>query len=132
MAYTRMADEKGFNDPLVIHAYVTNSASETNVRVPVPWDDVRCTYIYSVVETAIDADGDMVVTFEYNAADGTTIATLTAAASSTVGTVDEATFSTPDTHGNLFHKTSYMNMSIDGSTTGTGALNVYLYFEPIL
>jgi hypothetical protein len=121
-----------YNDPLVVHAYVTNSAAETNVRVPVPWDDVKCTYIYSLVETAIDGDGAMAVTFEFNAADGTTIATMSVDASATVGTVDEATFATPNTAGNLFAKDTYMNISIDGSTTGTGALNIYMYFEPIL
>ena len=131
MAYTRMADAKALNDPLVVHAYVTNSAAETNFRVPVPWNDVRCTYIYSVVAVAIDGDGAMEVDFEFNAAGGTEFATLTAALSSAVGDIDEATISDAKTAA-LFTEKSYVNIEIDGSTTGTGALNVYLYFEPIL
>ena len=131
MAYSRGADAKAFNDPMVVCAYVQNSAAETNVKIPVPWNDVKCTYIYSVVETAIDGTGNMEVDFEFNAAGGTEFATLTVAASAAVGTVTEGTI-TNSTTAALFTEKSFINVEIDGSSTGTGALNLYFYFEPIL
>jgi hypothetical protein len=132
MAYTRQADAKALNDPLVVSVYVNNSAAETNVPVYIPYNDVRCVYIYSVVATAIDGDGNMEVDFEYVDAGGTTeFATLTVAASAAVGDIDEATISDAET-ARKFHEKSYINIEVDGSTTGTGAINIFFYFEPIL
>jgi hypothetical protein len=132
MAYTRMSDRTAWNDPIVICAYVKNSAAATNVPIYVPYNDVRCVYIYSVVETAIDNTGDAVVTFQFVNAGGTTaFATLTAAQNDGVGSVDEATFSDTDTAA-LMNEDGYINVNIDGSATGTGALNIFFYFEPIL
>lgn len=131
MAYTRQADAKALNDPLVASVYVNNSAAETNVRVPVPWNDVRCVYIYSIVATVIDNTGAMELDFEFNAAGGTEFATMTVAQNAAVGTVTEATISDAET-ARKFHEKSYINVEIDGSSSGTGALNIFFYFEPIL
>jgi hypothetical protein len=126
-----MSDAKGWNDPLVVCVHVNNSITSTDVRVPVPWNDVRCTYIYSAVATAVDATGDMVIDFEFNAAGGTRFATMTIAASAAIGDIDEATFVDPKTAA-LFTEKSYVNIEIDGSATGTGSANIFMYFEPIL
>jgi hypothetical protein len=132
MAYTRQSDAVAAHDPLVVHAYVQNSAAATDVTIPVPWNDVRCVYIYSIVETAIDATGDCVLKFEFNAAGGTQIATMTVASSAAVGDIDEATFDTPSTAVNMFTEKSRINIEVDGSSAAAGALNIYFYFEPIL
>ncbi len=131
MAYTRQSDPVALHDPLVIHVHVQNSVSETNVQVPVPWNDVRCVYTYSIVSTAIDGVGDMEVDFEFNAAGGTEFATMTVATSAAVGDIDEATMSDTATAA-LFHEKSYINVEIDGSGSAAGAINLYFYFEPIL
>lgn len=131
MAYSRIGDATSWNNPLVMSIYVNNSAAETNVTVPVPWNDVRCVYIYSIVATDIDNTGAMEVDFEYNAAGGTEFATLTVAQNDGVGSIDEATISDTKTAA-LFNEKSYINVEIDGSATGTGALNIFFYFEPVL
>jgi len=132
MAYTRMGDRTDWRNPIVVSVHVNNSASETNVPVYIPYNDVRCVYIYSLVVTAIDGDGDMEVDFEYTDAGGTTeFATMTVAASGAVGTATDATISRPDIAAKMNEK-GYITVEVDGSSTGTGALNIFFYFEPIL
>ncbi len=130
MAYTRQSDAVALHDPLVLHQFVKNS-NQSDVAVRVPWDDVKLVYIYSIVETAIDGNGNCVITFEFNAAAGTEIATMTVALSSGVGTIDEATFS-DRLNQPVFWNGSVVNMDINGDSSAAGALNIYFYFEPIL
>jgi len=132
MVYTRMGDRTSWNNPIVVSVYVNNSIAETNVPVYIPHNDVRCVYIYSLVTTAIDATAAMEVDFEYVDSGGTTeFATMQVAGSSTVGTVDEATITDALTAAKM-NQDGYIQIEIDGSSTGTGAINIWFYFEPIL
>jgi hypothetical protein len=130
MAYTRQSDAVALHDPLVLHHYVKNS-NQSDVSIRVPWDDVKLVYIYSIVETAIDGNGDCVLTFEFNAAAGTEIATMTVATSAAVGDIDEATFS-DRLNQPVFWNGSAVNIDINGDSSPAGALNIYFYFEPVL
>ena len=119
-------------EPGVLTINITNSAAATDYPIYVPWKDVRLVYAYSVVTTAIDGTGDMAVKFECNAASGTSLGTMTVAASSALGTIDEWTEASTNTR--LSYDDSgidAVNIDIDGSSTGTGAIQMYLYFERI-
>lgn len=134
MAYTRRTSAEGSlkmpgADPGVISIHIENSASETNIPVKVPWEGCRLAYVYSLVHTAIDGDGDMVIDIELEAGTDADIMSMTVASSSTVGTVDEATFDT-ESYGRHLTDGTILNIEVDGSTTGTGAINMFLYFEP--
>ena len=132
MAYTRQSDRTHWNDPIVVSVYVNNSAAETNIPVYIPHNAVRCVYIYSLVATAIDGTGAMEVDFEYVDSGGTTeFATLSVDASAAIGDVDEATISNAAVAAEM-NEDGYIQVEIDGSATGTGALNIWFYFEPIL
>ena len=120
-------------EPAVISINITNSASATDIPVYVPWKHCQLSYVYAVVTTAIDATGDMVMKFELNAASGTRMYNLTAAGSAAVGTVYDATVSDQSACENLSSDNTSrdaVNIEVDGSSTGTGAVQVYLYFEP--
>jgi len=125
-----MADAKDFTDPLVLHAYVPNMDSG-NFNITVPWDDVRCVYIYSVVTTAIDNNGAMVLTFKFNSSSGTTFATMTVAQNESVGGIDEATISNASVAAS-FARGSFINIGVNGDSSPAGAVNAWFYFEPIL
>jgi hypothetical protein len=81
------------------------------------------------VHTAIDGDGDMVIDLELGAGTDLDIMSMTVAASSAVGTVDEATFDT-ESYGRHLDNTKIINVEVDGSSTGTGAIQLFMYFEP--
>ena len=119
-------------EPAVLTINVKNSASATDIPIYVPWKHCQLSYVYAVVTTAIDGTGNMVVKFELNAAGGTRMYNLTAAGSAAVGTVYDATVATQSACENLSSDNSSrdaVNIEVDGSTTGTGALQIYLYFE---
>jgi len=120
-------------EPGVVSVYVPNSAAETNIPVYVPWRNCKLSYAYTVCVTGIDTAGAMAIDLELDAASGTEIMTISVAASSSVGDIDEATFTSQAAGKNLsYDNTSRdaVNVEVDGSTTGTGAVMLYMYFEP--
>lgn len=134
MAYTRAGSSVGTMpvpgvDPGVISIHIENSASATDRAIKVPWNGCRLVYAYTVNHTAIDGDGDMVMTLELDEAGGTTLGTITPVASGAVGTVTEVVWSAKESARSLTSANS-INVEVDGSTTGTGAVQLFLYFEP--
>ena len=120
-------------DPGVLCVHVPNSASETNMPVYVPWKNCQLSYAYSVVAEAIDTAGAMEIDLELNAAGGTEMMTISVAASSAVGDIDEATVSSASAcKGLTYDDASYdaVNIEIDGSAGASGSVNLFLYFEP--
>jgi hypothetical protein len=120
-------------EPAVISINLTNSASETNVPVYVPWKHCQLSYVYSVVTTAIDATDDLVIQLQLNGTTGTAMYDMTVAGSAAVGDIDEGAVNTQSACENLSSDNTSrdaVNIQIDGSSTGTGAIQMYLYFEP--
>ena len=117
------------NDPGVLWAHITNSASETNIPVYVPWDNCQLVHAYTTVTTAIDSTADMEIDLELTEAGGTEIMTISVPKSSAVGTVTEATF-TSRAAGRHLKNGSIIMVEVDGSAAAAGAANIYLYFEP--
>lgn len=121
--------------PGVLPVLLNNSAAETNVLVDIPWKNCRLAHAMAVVTTAIDGAGSMVVDIELNAAGGGDIMSLSATASAAVGTQYNATFDDATKGDSLDRDDSArdkINIEIDGSTTGTGQLMLYMYFEPMV
>lgn len=119
-------------DPSVISVYVPNSASEINILVPVPWERCQLIHAETNVVTVIDGDGAMEIDLELNAAGGTEMMSIQVAASSAVGTIDTATVSSATACKGLDRtnsSTDYINIEVDGSATGTGAVMLYLFFQ---
>lgn len=119
-------------EPAVLWAYVNNSASETNVVVNIPWKSCRLAYAYFVVTTIIDNTADLEIDLELNAASGTEMMSITVTKNSAVGTQFEASISSHAACKALSRDDADRDavcIEIDGSTTGTGAGIVYLYFE---
>jgi hypothetical protein len=129
VAYTRRSDPKrpGPGDPGVIWHVINNSAAETNIPIQVPWDDVELVYAYTAVQTIIDNTAAVEIDLELNAAGGTELASLSIAKNSGVGTITEFTMN-PETRTVLARNSSIV-VEVDGSSTGTGRLNLFLYFE---
>ena len=119
-------------EPAVIHAVVNNSIAATLIAIKVPWDNCKLVYIYSLVSVVIDATAAMVMKFEKDASGGERLADMTVAASAAVGVLDEATLTLTaagiKARQQLNHN-NIINVEVDGSTTGTGQINLYLYFE---
>ena len=119
-------------EPSVLSVYVPNSAAETNIVVYVPWKRCKLSYAYTTVVTAIDATGDMEIDLELNAAGGTEMMTITVAASSAVGTLDEGTVSSQAACEDLSSDNASRDavvVEVDGSAAAAGAVMLYLYFE---
>jgi len=119
-------------EPAVISLLINNSASETNLPVYVPWKRCKLSYIYGIVTTVIDNTADLEIDFELNAASGTEMMTMTVTKNSAVGTVFEATVSNADACKNLSSDNTSrdaVNVEVDGSSTGTGQMMLYMYFE---
>ena len=119
-------------EPAVLSCYVPNTAAETNILLYVPWKQCKLSHAYTVVVAAIDATDAMEIDLELNAAGGTEMMTLTVAASSAVGTIDEATVSSQAACENLSSDTAArdaVNVEVDGSAAADGAVMLYLYFE---
>lgn len=132
MAYTRRGSKEAATpvpaDPGVISLKLVNSASETNLPIYVPWDGCRLAYCYAVVTTIIDTVGSMEIDLELDTAGGTELMTISVAGA-TVGTEIEGTF-TDEASGRHLSSSNKIIAEIDGSTTGTGECDLYLYFEP--
>ena len=119
-------------EPGVLSVYVPNTAAETNILVYVPWKQCRLAYAYTVCVTAIDATGAMEIDLELNAAAGTEMMTISVAASSAVGDIDEATVSTATACVDLDRDDSArdaINIEVDGSAAAAGAVMLFMYFE---
>jgi len=120
-------------EPGVVSVLVNNSAAETNIPVYVPWRSCKLSYAYTVCTTAVDTAGAMEIDLELNAASGTEIMTITVAANAAVGDIDEATFTSQAAGKNLSYDDAArdaINVEVDGSSTGTGQVMLYMYFEP--
>jgi hypothetical protein len=118
-------------DPGVLCVHVPNSASETNMPIYVPWKRCQLSHAYSVVSEAIDTAGAMEIDLELNAAGGTEMMSISVAANSSVGDIDEATVSSASAcKGLSYDDSSYdaVNVEVDGGG-GTGSVNLFLYFE---
>ena len=120
-------------EPAVLSVYVANSAAETNMPVYIPWKNCRLVYAYTVVVgAAIDATGAMEIDLELNAAGGTEMMSIQVAASSAVGTIDEASVSNASACKNLSRDDASrdaINVEVDGSASAAGAVMLYMYFE---
>ncbi len=119
-------------EPSVLSVYVPNSAAETNIVVYVPWKSCKLSYAYTTVVAAIDATDAMEIDLELNAAGGTEMMTITVAASSAVGTLDEATVSSQAACEDLSSDNASRDavvVEVDGSAAADGAVMLYLYFE---
>lgn len=119
--------------PSTLSCHVINSASETNIPISIPWRNCRLAFAYAVVVTVIDGDGDMEIDLELNAASGTEMMSLTIpTASSAVGDIVEATVSSATACAKLSREDTgrdAVNIEVDGSTTGTGAVMLHMFFE---
>ena len=134
MAYTRFTSHDQNTpvpcDPGVLCAYVANSSAESNVPVYVPWDNCQLVHAIAVVTgAAIDGTGAMEIDLELDAASGTEMMTISVAASSAVGDIDEVTISSRAACQNLKNGNIVM-IEVDGSADATGGANIYLFFEP--
>lgn len=138
MAFTQFVRKFKKKSPLdcdikVMQAHVVNSAAETNLIVPIPWENVRLVKWVGVVAEAIDATGGSEIDLELNAAAGTEMMTMTVAKSAAVGTVYEGTVSNQPALERLSASDSTrdaMNIEVDGSAAAAGSLNMIFYFEP--
>ena len=119
-------------DPAVISVHVPNSAAETNLLVPVPWDN--CTLIHAETNVAeeIDATDAMEIDLELNAAGGTEMMSITVAASSAVGTIDTATVTSKSACQGLSRSDTskdYICVEVDGSAAAAGSVNLFMFFQ---
>ena len=135
MAYTRRGSKKAStpipSDPAVLGPIrLTNAATAFETTIAVPWDGCRLAYAYCVTITGVDTEsGGMGIKLELDAASGTEIGTCTPAASSAVNTLTELTWVDENAARHL-DSGNYINIEVDGSTTGTGVVDLFLYFEP--
>jgi hypothetical protein len=116
---------------MVLEITVNNSAAETNIPIWIPWDEVDLDHITAVVTTIIDTTGAMEVDFELDAAGGTELMTISAAAAAAVGTEYDATVTTKAACNNLGRNQSARDrivIEVDGSATGTGQLHIRMFF----
>ena len=132
MAYTRKTNP-GCPlpvEPQVLSIQLTNGVTAKDYPVYVPWKNVQLTYAYSVCQTAVDTSGAMALKFELNAASGTSLGTMSMAASTAVGTVTDWT--APSSYTRLSSDNTSIdavNIEVDGGTGATGVMTVYMYFE---
>lgn len=120
------------SEPSVLSVYFSNSAAETNIPVYVPWKNCRLVYAIAYVATVIDNTANLEIDLELNAAGGTEMMSITVTKNSAVGASFEATTSSAAACKALDRDDSNrdaVNIEIDGSSTGTGALNLVMYFE---
>lgn len=137
MAFTAFTRSREKIDPLdcdvkVIHTHVPN-ADSADFIVTIPWEKVKLVKSVAVVAEAIDGGAAMEIDLELDAAGGTEAMSITIAKSSAVGAVAEGTVTTQSTCNYLDARESAadaINVEVDGHTTPTGSVNLYLYFEP--
>ena len=118
-------------EPAVLMCKIKNADSE-NLPIYVPWSDVELTYAYTIVTTAIDGNGDCVLTLKRDSSSGTTIGTITIATSATVGTLDEISITNRNVR--LDYADSGMdavNVGVNGDSSPSGEFDLYLYFERV-
>lgn len=119
--------------PNVLSVYVPNSAAEANFAVPVPWRNCRLAHASATVITAIDTVAVMSIDLELNAAGGTGMIDIDVTGAA--GSYIDGTVVTGSACNNLDRdddNRNVINVEVDGSTTGTGACMLYLYFEEAL
>lgn len=119
-------------EPGVLSCYVANSAGTSDVLVYVPWKNCRLAYAYSVVVAKVDTAAGLDIDLELNAAGGGDIMSIAHSASDAIGTVAEATFDDSTLGMGLDRDDSTkdaVNIEMTG-TNATGAVMVYMYFEP--
>ncbi len=120
--------------PGTISQHVNNSAGSTNYLLDIPWKGCKLVAAYTVVTTLIDTVAAMEIDIELNAASGTEMMSIQVAAASAVGTQDYASVSSAAACNKLDRDDAdrdKVNIEVDGSTTGTGAATVHMFFEPI-
>lgn len=133
MAYTakRRNTQQVPCEPGVLSVYCPNSAAESNILVDIPWKNCQLSHAYAAIVTAIDTVGNMVVDLELDAAGGGDMMSI--AVTGAAGTQVDATVDSQARCENLDRDNAdrdKINIEIDGSTTGTGAAMIYMYFEP--
>ena len=120
-------------EPGVLSVYLANSAGTSDVVVYVPWKDCRLAYAYTACVATVDTAAAMAIDLELNAAGGTAIGTITIAASSAIGDLDELTgLDAVAAAKNLDREDASVdaiNCEVTG-TNATGAAMLFLYFEP--
>lgn len=120
-------------EPSVLGPFrVANAATATDMTVYVPWKNCRLVYAVAYVTTAIDTVGAMEIDLELNAASGDEMMSLSVTAGSAFASIIEGTVSTAAACKNLDRDdaTRYaVNIEVDGSTTGSGAVDLLMYFE---
>jgi len=110
----------------VVAAYVRNSASETNIRVPIP-DHCNLNSVLAVVTETIDGTASA-VDIEKTSAGGTVLCSLSLTASGAVGTEISGTMAVGVADRNLDN--DYLNIEVDGSASAAGAAMIYFILEP--
>lgn len=121
------------NDVKVLHAYVTNTSAETNVLMPIPWENQRLVKAVACVTEVIDNVADWEIDLELNAAGGTEMMSISITKNSAVGTIFESTVTTQSACERLGGREGArdaINIESDGSNTPTGTVNLYMIFEP--
>ena len=135
MAYTRQGSKKAStpipSDPAQMGPFqLANSASAVDLTYPVLWDGCRLAYVYCVTTTAVDTEsGGMGIKIELDTAGGTQIGTCTPAAASAVNTLTEITW-IDKTAARHLDSGNFINLEVDGSTTASGVVDLFLVFEP--
>jgi hypothetical protein len=135
MAYTRQGSKKAStpipSDPAVIGPIrLSNAATAFDTTIAVPWDGCRLAYAYCVTITAVDTETTgMGIKLELDTAGGTQLATCSPASESAVNTLTEVTW-VDQASGRHLRSSNYINIEVDGSTTGSGVADLFLYFEP--
>ena len=122
-------------EPAVLSILVQNSSAETNQAVYVPWKNCQLSYAYSIVTEACTATSAVTnIKLELNAADGTEMMAIeVGSGTQAVGTIDEASVTSQSACENLSNDNTArdaINISVDGPTDASGALQMYMYFEP--
>lgn len=118
-------------EPAVLCVPLNNDTADANVLVYVPWKNCRLSYCYTVVTTAIDNNSDLVLTLELNAEAGSTMAVITIAQNSGVGTIDTPTLTAANCR-KLDRDDSTrdaINIDVNGDASPAGQVMLYMYFE---
>jgi hypothetical protein len=105
------------------------SSTPVDIELKVPWDNVKLVYGYSIITVVNSSHATFNVDIELTTAGGTAMATMAPAKSDAVGTVTELTISDPAACGDL-NDDSILNLEVTGTSSSTGQMMLYLYFEP--
>lgn len=119
-------------EPSVLSTYVPVGAATAgyDITVQIPWKNCRLVHAYSNVVATLDTAAAPTVALELNAAGGTAIGTITAAAGDTPGTQDEIASIGTAGRGLNRDDTSKDAINLNAkSTNATGAFMVHMFFE---